>query len=254
MLIGLFDSLSQSLQKTGGLALAGILCVLEIYVGNNQLTTSGILAALAAILYVSNYSFFFIYEALYSFAGLKVMCDRINTVMRLPEKSPHEPRIRYSPGHFLVNDLTAKYRLPGQQLDLEDDDHTNLLDAHEPLVNDNAYEDAIKGIQFKAIPGQLIVLTGRIGSGKSTVMRALLGETFLMEGAIIRPDEVAYCATEPFIINDTVQANICLGNEQDSLRLERALKLASFYAEVFEQMPKGELTMLGEKGTTLSGG
>ena len=59
----------------------------------SQITTSCILASLAAILYVSNYSFFFIYEALYSFAGLKVMCDRISTIMRFPEKEDIDPHI-----------------------------------------------------------------------------------------------------------------------------------------------------------------
>lgn len=45
-----------------------------------------------------------------------------------------------------------------------------------------------------------------------------------------------------------------LGEEEDRDRLEKALKLASIYEEVCFQMPKGSLTLLGEKGTTLSGG
>lgn len=98
------------------------------------------------------------------------------------------------------------------------------------------------------------MLTGRIGCGKSTVMKAMIGETFIVDGNVIRPDHVAYCATEPFIINDTVEANVYLGEEESKDRLERALKLASIFEEVYFQMPKGSMTLLGEKGTTLSGG
>ena len=51
---------------------------------------------------MSNYSFFFIYEALYSFAGLKVMCDRISTIMRFPEKEEMDPHVRFVPNQLSV--------------------------------------------------------------------------------------------------------------------------------------------------------
>ncbi len=116
------------------------------------------------------------------------------------------------------------------------------------------YEDALQDINFKIQNGELVVLTGRIGSGKSTVLKALLGETFLVNGTALRPEHLAYCSTEPFIVNDTVANNIYLGQMEDPERLEWALRLACMHEEVFHQMPRAEKTLLGEKGTTLSGG
>ena len=55
------------------------------------------------------------------------------------------------------------------------------------------------------------MLTGRIGCGKSSVMKAMLGETFIEDSSVIRPEHVAYCATQLFIINETVEANVYLG-------------------------------------------
>ncbi|KAJ5225506.1 hypothetical protein N7468_006731 [Penicillium chermesinum] len=117
----------------------------------------------------------------------------------------------------------------------------------------------------------LNVIFGPSGSGKSSMLLALLGEMELIRGRVasslqqelddptageshsMRATDTAYCPQEPWILNQTIRNNILFGKPLDLGRyimVQDAVCLAQDLAELDE----GDLTLAGERGSRLSGG
>lgn len=105
-----------------------------------------------------------------------------------------------------------------------------------------------------AIPrGSLVAVVGSVGSGKSSLLNALLGELNLVSGEVQLSGSVAYCEQRPWITNDTVIGNILLGLPLDEAKLDHAIYAASLDEDI-KVLPGGLHTQIGEKGVNLSGG
>jgi ATP-binding cassette, subfamily B, bacterial len=126
-------------------------------------------------------------------------------------------------------------------------------------------EEGIDGVDFDVDRGSFTVITGKIGSGKSTLVRALLG-LVPSTGAIYWNDELvddpasflvpprsAYTAQVPRLFSESLADNIALGKRATRERLREAVKLAVLDPDL-ERMEQGLETMVGARGVKLSGG
>jgi ATP-binding cassette subfamily B protein len=124
----------------------------------------------------------------------------------------------------------------------------------------------IDKVDFEVRSGSFTVLTGRVGAGKTTALRTLLGLLPLDAGEIAwngkkveKPDtffippRCAYTAQIPRLFSETLRENILLGIDCDDDRIRDALKLAVLESDVAE-LKEGLSTMIGPKGVKLSGG
>ncbi|KAB8212594.1 P-loop containing nucleoside triphosphate hydrolase protein [Aspergillus parasiticus] len=102
-------------------------------------------------------------------------------------------------------------------------------------------------------PRALNVVTGPTGSGKTSLLLSLLGETVLESGTASCPRDVAYVPQAPWLQNDTIRDNITFFSPFDKARYNTVIE-ASGLAQDLRQLPAGDLTVVGEKGTSLSGG
>ena len=75
--------------------------------------------------------------------------------------------------------------------------------------------------------GELVVVCGAVGAGKSALVAALLGELEKMTGSVMVRGSVAYSAQAAHILNATVAENICFGLPRDDERLDEAVRLAA---------------------------
>jgi ATP-binding cassette subfamily C protein CydCD len=126
---------------------------------------------------------------------------------------------------------------------------------------------SLKGITFRLFPGQKTALVGPSGAGKSTVAALLLGFIRPDTGRIMvngRPLEqidpytwhswVSWVPQKPYLFNDTVMANICLGRPDATLeQVERAARQAEAHDFILG-FPQGYATQIGERGVRLSAG
>jgi ATP-binding cassette subfamily B protein len=124
----------------------------------------------------------------------------------------------------------------------------------------------IKGLSFEVAAGTFTVLTGRVGSGKTTALRVLLGllpkenGTILWNGVAVDapdtffvPPRCAYTAQVPRLFSDSLRENILMGLTRDDARISEALRLAVL-EEDLAGLKDGLGTRIGPKGVKLSGG
>ena len=119
----------------------------------------------------------------------------------------------------------------------------------------NRYEsDAnIKGINLHCCKGELFCIVGRVGSGKSSLLEAMLGNLYKTRGEVIIRGSVAYVAQSPWVMNASVKENILFGHRWDPHFYEETVKACAL-VEDFAALPDGDKTEVGERGISLSGG
>jgi ABC-type multidrug transport system fused ATPase/permease subunit len=126
-------------------------------------------------------------------------------------------------------------------------------------------QKGIAGASLAVRPGELVVITGRVGSGKTTLVRGLLGAAPRQAGEIrwdgslvddprtfFGPPRTAYVPQVPVLFSDTLRGNVLLG-WPDEERLDHALQLSAF-EEDLRHMSQGLDTLVGARGLKLSGG
>lgn len=84
-------------------------------------------------------------------------------------------------------------------------------------------------------------------------MNAILGELPPKSGTSEIVGKIAYAAQESWIYSGTIRQNILCGLEYDPERYRKVIKACALKKD-FELLPKGDLTAVGEKGVSLSGG
>ncbi|KAG8988966.1 hypothetical protein FRB94_014789 [Tulasnella sp. JGI-2019a] len=104
--------------------------------------------------------------------------------------------------------------------------------------------------------GKLSLITGATGSGKSSLLNALLGELYCTSGEVHLDKSrhaVAYAGQLPWLEHATIRDNILFRSPFDPVRYETVLECCALKPDlkVFEA---GDMTEIGEKGVSLSGG
>ena len=111
----------------------------------------------------------------------------------------------------------------------------------------------LKSISFNLFQPQLAVITGPIGSGKSSLLLSLIRELPGISGDISTRGVLSYAAQEPWIFSGTIRDNILIGNPFLSARYSQVIE-ACCLREDLSSFDKRDETLIGERGITLSGG
>uniref|UniRef100_A0A8C0P713 Multidrug resistance-associated protein 1 n=1 Tax=Canis lupus familiaris TaxID=9615 RepID=A0A8C0P713_CANLF len=118
---------------------------------------------------------------------------------------------------------------------------------------DRDSEATIRDVNLDIMPGQLVAVVGTVGSGKSSLMSAMLGEMEDVHGHITIKGTIAYVPQQSWIQNGTIKDNILFGSELDEKRYQQVLEACALLPDL-EVLPGGDLAEIGEKGINLSGG
>ncbi|XP_032733915.1 multidrug resistance-associated protein 1-like isoform X2 [Lontra canadensis] len=111
----------------------------------------------------------------------------------------------------------------------------------------------LKNLNIKIPEGALVAVVGQVGSGKSSVLSAILGEMEKLTGVVQRKGSVAYVAQQAWIQNCILQENILFGSIMQKQFYERVLEACALLPDL-EQLPNGDQTEIGERGVNISGG
>lgn len=99
----------------------------------------------------------------------------------------------------------------------------------------------------------LLAVVGAVGSGKSTLLQCILDELPPLSGEINMKGEIAYASQEPWIYSATLRENILFGLPYDFNWYNTVVEACALDKDI-ELLPHGDLTTVGERGITLSGG
>lgn len=186
-----------------------------------------------------------------------VAFDRLAQLLR---GGPRTQLVEHSP-LYLHRDppqLVPPAPQPGDRLD--------VLDVRGLTYRYPSSGHGVSGVDLTLRRGRFVVITGRIGSGKTTFLRALLGLLPADNGEIrwngspvadartfFVPPRCAYVPQVPVLFSDTMRGNILLGLPDDPAELGRAVRLAVLGPDL-EAMEHGLDTIVGARGVRLSGG
>ncbi|CAK1546480.1 unnamed protein product [Leptosia nina] len=113
--------------------------------------------------------------------------------------------------------------------------------------------EALRDINLDIKPETLTVIVGTVGSGKSTLIHAMLKEFIPSSGCLTARGSLAYAAQEPWLFDASVRQNILFGQDFDLRRYKQVLKCCQLLSDL-KILPHGDKSLIGERGTSLSGG
>uniref|UniRef100_A0A5K3EWX4 ABC-type glutathione-S-conjugate transporter n=1 Tax=Mesocestoides corti TaxID=53468 RepID=A0A5K3EWX4_MESCO len=114
-------------------------------------------------------------------------------------------------------------------------------------------EPAIQNITVYFAEGQSTAIVGRVGSGKSSLLNALLGNMELISGRVNIKGSLALVSQQAWIFNGTLRDNILFHKPYNAERYAKIIKACALEPDI-KLLSDGDLTDIGDKGVNLSGG
>ncbi|KAH3667094.1 hypothetical protein WICMUC_005441 [Wickerhamomyces mucosus] len=167
---------------------------------------------------------------------------------------------------FLNEEETTKYE---QLTEHPNSDKIGFKNASFSWKLNSEVDFKLKDLNVEFKPKKLNVIIGPTGSGKTSLLMALLGEMTKLNGSIYLPgykayeeliigedgftESVAYCSQSAWLLNDTIKNNIIFGSPFNKTRYQAVVEACGLSRD-FEILKAGDQTEIGEKGIALSGG
>ncbi|XP_053965144.1 probable multidrug resistance-associated protein lethal(2)03659 [Anastrepha ludens] len=114
-------------------------------------------------------------------------------------------------------------------------------------------EYTLNNLDLNVQPQTLVAVIGPVGSGKSSLIQAIIGELPVESGSVTVNGSYSYASQEPWLFTGTVRQNILFGLPMDKNRYHTVVKKCALERD-FELLPFGDKTIVGERGASLSGG
>lgn len=215
------------------------------------------------------------FTAISLFSILRVPLDQLgDMIAHVQEGAVSINRVE----EFLNEEETQKYeQLRHENVDDNGNEIIGFTDGcfswgskTEQVAEDGSAAFRLIDINIKFEVGKLNIIAGPTGSGKTSVLMALLGEMTLIKGAVFLPggysredvranpetgltETVAYCAQQPWLVNANIRDNILFSAPFDEKRYKDVVVACALERDL-EILDNGDETLVGEKGITLSGG
>lgn len=114
-------------------------------------------------------------------------------------------------------------------------------------------EPVLRDMNISILPGSFTVVAGKVGSGKSVLLRGLLGQLQTTGYLRAHSSGAAYCAQTTWLVNATVKSNILGQSTMDEAWYKTVISACALEQD-FRQLPDGDMSLIGTKGLSLSGG
>lgn len=119
--------------------------------------------------------------------------------------------------------------------------------------DDEDGQEVLKSLNFVIRKKEITAIVGTVGSGKSSLLAAVLGEMNKLSGKVRVCGSTAYVAQTSWIQNGTIEENILFGLPMNREKYSEAIRVCCLEKDL-EVMEHGDQTEIGERGINLSGG
>ncbi|KNC97598.1 uncharacterized protein SPPG_07067 [Spizellomyces punctatus DAOM BR117] len=205
---------------------------LGMYVALDNVLTAAISFTILSVYNTLRYPFLMLPLAVRSTAGAFTAVVRLNEFLDLDEVEELKPQTP-PPGCDLAFDMSnCDFKWDG-------------VDTPEPTLQDVT-------LQIKR--GSKVAVVGDVGSGKSSLIAALLGQIRLVGGQGLKMyGTTAYMSQEAWLLNITLRDNILFGKDYDRARYKEVVRVAALQRDL-TLLIAGDKTEIAERGANLSGG
>ena len=203
--------------------------------------------------------------ALFMYGSIRLSLERVNQVFDMrsmtgsesESQSEHELR-RLKRGELMVRNGSFSWNEPKTEIEAYRERLESSLsgigdqdESKESLGSREGF--CVKNVNLSIKQKETCYLVGRVGSGKSSLIYALLKNLYKLRGEIGLNGSVALIPQEPFLLNDTLKNNIIFGKEYDAEKYSHVIRICELESDL-RIFPAGDMTEIGERGINLSGG
>ncbi|KAJ3584312.1 hypothetical protein NHX12_014808 [Muraenolepis orangiensis] len=111
---------------------------------------------------------------------------------------------------------------------------------------------SLQNISLTVKAQQLLAVIGTVGAGKSSLLSAILGE-LPHNGVLKVKGQLTYASQQPWVFPGTIRSNILFGKEMNPSKYDHVIRACALKRDM-ELLPDGDMTLIGDRGATLSGG
>jgi len=111
----------------------------------------------------------------------------------------------------------------------------------------------LRKLNLEVPKGSLVAVVGQVGTGKSSLLSAILGEIHKSSGDVTTRGRIGYVAQQSWIQNDSLRGNILFTKKFKEEKYQKIIKACALQADI-DLLQMGDRTEIGEKGINLSGG
>ena len=115
------------------------------------------------------------------------------------------------------------------------------------------FRRALQNVSIEVDKNQLVVVTGPVGSGKSSLLLSVIEELPPSHGKLTSVGRIAYVSEIPWIFSGNVRENIVFGRPFNQYLYNQVLEACDLLKDL-HRLPKGDMAKLGQHGANLSGG
>ncbi|KAK5645934.1 hypothetical protein RI129_004398 [Pyrocoelia pectoralis] len=180
----------------------------------------------------------FISITLFSFLGKTLGLCFVNAITLLSEFTVAIKRIE----KFLLCDETKPIEI-----------NTNDNNAVGIRNGRLAWDKEFVNLDMEIKSAGVTAIVGSVGSGKSYLLNVILGEIPLQNGNVTVNGSISYASQEPWIFSSTIRQNITFGSEMNEARYKAVINCCALERDL-KSFPYGDMTTVGDNGTSLSGG
>ena len=171
--------------------------------------------------------------------------------------------------NFLLTDELSEEKIQEPGMDLVKNETPVIEVTNGTFKWDETIEmPTLSNINLKVFKGELIAVVGAVGSGKSSLLSAILNELAVVDddengtsatagsspdGVVKRNGSIAYVAQQPWILNKTLRDNIVFGTEFDQEHYDDTIANCALIEDL-KAIKGGDKAEIGERGINISGG
>ncbi|KAI9003656.1 P-loop containing nucleoside triphosphate hydrolase protein [Gaertneriomyces semiglobifer] len=206
---------------------------LGMYVALDNVLTATISFTILSVYNTLRYPFLMLPLAVRSTAGAMTALERLNVFLNLPQ----------------VDDtIEPQTPPPGTDLALSVESSDFKWDGVE------VEQPTLSNVNLHIKKGSKVAIVGDVGSGKSSLIAALLGQIRLINGPGLKLyGRTAYMSQEAWLLNITLRDNILFGKEFERERYNQVVKVCALQRDL-TLLLAGDKTEIAERGANLSGG
>ena len=247
--------------------MAGFISVTILLFTEGSLTSFKVFTLITLLTNVKMVVTIFIADSLRYIADARTACNRIQNLMEKKsmltrnmdyQHKPSSPEVSfkakgYEPEFATTENFRNAKPHPKLAQTSQDVKPSVSLENVSCFWNQTTQLPALQSVSLCAANGQLVGITGPVGSGKTSLLMAILGELPISSGKISGAGKIALVSQTPWVYSGTVRDNIVFGNQFDVQKYNKVIEVCDLEKDI-ASFTKRDLTEIGQRGVILSGG